>query len=512
MGIAARSFHNGPRLAAVLLACAIVFCAARPAVAGEVREPAVAGLFYPEDAAELSKTVKDLLARAEKKPLAGRLRGLVVPHAGYRFSGPVAASAYAEVGKGDFSKVLLLGVSHRSRFAGACVSGASFFKTPLGAVPISPEARKIAALPGMNQNGCPDGEEHSLEVQLPFLQTVLDGFSLIPVMVSEARPETLAKRLAPFVDDFTLVVASSDLSHYYSYERASALDAICAEAVPNLDFSKITHCQACGIVPMATLMALARDRGWKGVLLDLRNSADTAGPMRQVVGYMAVAFVDENPAGTKAAAKASPPPPPGEAAKGASMESSFSEKDRADLLTLARSVIASKLDAGTSVTRPENPSPVMAEKRGVFVTLHKNGALRGCIGTIEPVMPLLEGVEQDAAFAAFQDPRFMPLGLDELSKVDIEISVLTVPKPLEHDGPEDLIKKLRPGIDGVILSKGGRRATFLPQVWEQLPNPENFLINLCRKAGFTPNCWRDPDVLVETYQAEHFGESQEPSP
>ncbi|MEW5735414.1 MAG: AmmeMemoRadiSam system protein B [Thermodesulfobacteriota bacterium] len=490
----------------------------RPALAGAqepVREPAVAGQFYSADAKELSAEVESLLAAAKRKALPGRLRGLVVPHAGYRFSGPVAASAYVEVPR-DITKVLLLGISHYSRYAGACVSPAASWETPLGRVPVSPDAALLRKIPGFSLASCPDEREHSLEVQLPFLQKRLARFTLLPVMISEAEPVALAEGLAPFIDDNTLVVASSDLSHYYSYERAAALDAICAEAVPNLDFTKIGRCQACGIIPVTALMEIARARGWKGVLLDLRNSADTAGPMRQVVGYMAVAFVDTAPA----VAPATPRPPPAgkiapsckPGAQGATMQSSYSQKDISALLALARSAIRAKLVKGATVTRPENPSPALSEKRGCFVTLHKDGDLRGCIGTIEPVMSLVEAVEQNAVHAAFRDPRFAPLSADELPRVDIEISVLTVPEPLPHDGPDDLLKKLTPGKDGIILSRGGRRATFLPQVWEQLPNPEVFLINLCRKAGFTPNCWRDPDVLVERYRVEYFGERDPSDP
>lgn len=186
---------------------------------------------------------------------------------------------------------------------------------------------------------------------------------------------------------------------------------------------------------------------------------------------------------------------------------SLSEEERKDLLALSRSVIESELDRNASIKRPAVVSESLMEKRGCFVTLHQKGALRGCIGTIEPVTPLIDCVEENALNAAFKDPRFPSLKKSELPEIEIEISVLTVPEELDVEDAEDLKRKLKPGRDGVILSRGHRKSTFLPQVWEQLPDKESFLGHLCEKGGMDRKAWMDTDTVVKTYRAEYFSES-----
>jgi len=186
--------------------------------------------------------------------------------------------------------------------------------------------------------------------------------------------------------------------------------------------------------------------------------------------------------------------------------STLTDEDRNTLLKLARSVITAEIIKDSSADRPEVISPAMKEKRGCFVTLHKKGILRGCIGTIEPVKSLISGVEDNALNAAFRDPRFPPAKADELTDIDIEISVLTVPRILEWENGEDLKRKLKPGVHGVILSQGWHSSTFLPQVWEQLPDTQLFLEHLCQKGGMKKTCWMDKETVVKVYEAEYFSE------
>jgi AmmeMemoRadiSam system protein A len=188
------------------------------------------------------------------------------------------------------------------------------------------------------------------------------------------------------------------------------------------------------------------------------------------------------------------------------MGSNLTDEDRKWLLELARSVIMAKLKPGTKAELPQNLSPGLRQKQGCFVTLEKNGRLRGCIGTIEPVHSLFEGVKDNALNSAFQDSRFSPVKASELPDIKIEISVLTLPQHLAYTDAEDLRAKLKPGVHGVILSKGFRRATFLPQVWEQLPNTDDFLAHLCRKAGMDADCWKKGDAQIQIYEVEHFSE------
>ena len=184
----------------------------------------------------------------------------------------------------------------------------------------------------------------------------------------------------------------------------------------------------------------------------------------------------------------------------------LTEKDKAFLIRLARSAIEAALDAGQKEAIPDDVSPALLKKGGCFVTLHKKGALRGCIGTIEPVQSLVKSVEENAVNAAFKDPRFSSLNSEELSDIDLEVSVLSVPQKLIFKDPEDLKRQLKPGIHGVILSRGWQRSTFLPQVWDQLPDPELFLRHLCEKAGLHGDCWQDPKIEIEVYEASYFSD------
>lgn len=186
--------------------------------------------------------------------------------------------------------------------------------------------------------------------------------------------------------------------------------------------------------------------------------------------------------------------------------SPLTDKNRDILLRLARSAIASELIKDAGIERPGNIPDQLEEKRGGFVTLHSSGLLRGCIGTIEPVKSLLTCVEDNALNAAFRDPRFPPLKLAEFSKVNIEISVLTVPRELTFKDGEDLKRQLKPGIHGVIVSRSWQSATFLPQVWKQLPETEVFLAHLCEKGGMAGTAWQDRDTTVKVYEAEYFSE------
>ena len=188
--------------------------------------------------------------------------------------------------------------------------------------------------------------------------------------------------------------------------------------------------------------------------------------------------------------------------------SDLTDDDKQVLLTLARSAIASALVKDENVQKPEEFSPALKQKRGCFVTLHKKGALRGCIGTIEPSKPLFDGVEDNALNSAFRDPRFPALKKEELADIDVEVSVLTVPRVLEYRSVEDLLAQLKPGIHGVILSSGWRSATFLPQVWDQLPDKKDFLEQLCMKGGMQRDCWQDDDTVIKVYEAVYFSENQ----
>ena len=469
-----------------------------------VRAPAVAGLFYPGDAAVLSKTVDGLLAGAAEHYIP-RLRGLVCPHAGYEYSGPAAAIGYKLLAGRDVQTVVVMGPSHYALFQGACIPNADAYKTPLGLVPISAKAKELASVapfvleprcmvqrPGWYRQSpkpapeegqdTPETWEHSVEVQVPFLQKVLKNFQILPIVVGKVDPAQVAKALAERIDDKTIVVASSDLSHYHTYLDAKRLDDRCVKAICDIDIDAMAKQEACGELPIMTLLHLARQKGWKAQLLDYRNSGDVTGEKDRVVGYTAVAFYAPAPENLAAA-------------------------ERKFLLDLARRTLVRVAAGGALPEIPEKElSPKLAEKQACFVTLTKDGALRGCIGHLTAMEPLHRAVTENARNAALRDPRFLPVKPDEVDKIKIEISVLTEPQPLPFSSPEDLLSKLHPNEDGVLLHIGPRTATFLPQVWAQLPDKVKFLEHLSQKAGCEPSAWRGKDVSVSIYHVECFEE------
>ncbi len=258
-----------------------------------IRHPAVAGMFYPDDANALRRQIRELLASvpasADPPPKA-----LIAPHAGYIYSGPVAATVYArlQAARNGVRRVLLLGPSHRVGFRGIAVSGAAAFETPLGQIPVDlAGVRQALELPGVSFLEAAHAEEHSLEVHLPFLQEALEDFSLLPLVVGEASAEQVGPVLeALWGGPETLVVISSDLSHYHDYRTAQEMDSATSQAIEELRYADIGYDDACGRNPIAGLLWVAARKGLRGETLDLRNSGDTAGPRDHVVGYGAYVF------------------------------------------------------------------------------------------------------------------------------------------------------------------------------------------------------------------------------
>jgi AmmeMemoRadiSam system protein A len=394
-----------------------------------------------------------------------------------------------------------MGPSHYAFLRGGSVTDAGLYRTPLGDVPVSEKAGRLAALrPFALEPGCtvqrpewwressrslPDREtadtwEHSVEVEIPFLQRTLGRFQLVPVVCGDMDTAPAAKALETILDDRTLIIASSDLSHYFPYAQARKLDRSCVDAICRLDLAAMEEQQACGRIPIMILMRVARDRGWKARLLDMRSSGDTSGDKARVVGYAAIAFYA----------------PSGQ---------SLGTDARRQLLGIARSALRESVATGR---RPQPPFArgLPAEETGCFVTLTRNGELRGCIGNLEAEGPLYRAVAENARSAALSDSRFAPVTAREVDKLKIEISVLSKPQPLWFSSPDDLLLKLRPGVDGVVLQIGEHVATYLPQVWDELPDKAAFMDSLAQKAGCDQEDWRKPGARVSLYEDETFGE------
>ncbi len=471
-----------------------------------VREAAVAGLFYPGTAKELGGMIDLLLANA-RPDAVGDLKAIICPHAGYQYSGLTAAFGFKLLAGRDIKTVLLLSPSHYAAFRGAYITEADVYRTPLGDVKVSPKAAKLAKLPPFTSTmdgfvrrpqwwmqspakapaegkDRPDTWEHSGEVEIPFLQTVLKDFDLVPVVFGNVDPADAAKVLVGQLDERTVIVASTDLSHYHPYDEARALDATCIQNILDLK-TDLSPEAACGAGPVLAVVNLARQNGWKPKLLDYRNSGDTSGNKSVgVVGYAAIAFF-------------------------APEKENFTRDERRQLISLARRTLTEVVATGAlpKVDEATLPKKFLGNS-GCFVTLTKQGQLRGCIGHIIAQEPLYKAVMDNARSAAIHDSRFSQVTVGELKEIEIEVSVLTAPQPLAFTSPDDLLTKLQPHKDGVVLQMQGSGATYLPQVWSQLPDKVMFLNTLAEKAGCAADAWRQPGVQVFIYHVEAFHEGE----
>ena len=487
----------------------LLFCLIGFGIMTKVHSPAVAGQFYPSDADTLKAVVDGFLDSTSARP-QGRVQAVIVPHAGYVFSGAVAAEAYASIAPTErYERVFLVGPSHREAFRGASVDvECDWYETPLGRLRVDTEVgfELIGADSIFRDFHNAHVREHCLEVQLPFLQERLREVpSIVPIIIGSVDGgglRRIARVLGPYMNEDNLFVISSDFSHYPSYEDACRVDGATGEAiasgsvdrfldvlldnarakVPNLATS------ACGQLPIAALLMMMEGRDDLEIRhLDYRNSGDAAvyGDKSEVVGYHAFSVVYKEGA---------------EKNTGASGGFSLTAEEREVLLETARRSIETAFDGKYWLPSDTQLTQTLKAECGAFVTLHLHGRLRGCIGNIVGVRPLYKTVAEMARAAAFEDDRFRPLTREELEQVHIEISVLS---PLRQiSSPDEIVL----GRDGVLMVKDGRSGTFLPQVADETGwTREEFLGHCARdKAGIGWNGWKDADLYV--YQAEVFDE------
>lgn len=474
---------------------------------GGVREPILAGSWYPGDPAKLREAVITYLdgGKSSERPVSA----LIVPHAGYRYSGPTAGKGFAAVRGESFDRVILLGPSHRVPLDGAALPNDDAWRTPLGDVPIDKTlVARLADSPGFRVFPAAHAQEHSLEIEIPFLQVALAGrFQIVPIVVGRLN-DKLCKDLAAGIDEIlterTLIVVSTDFTHFgpnYGYvpfrddiaEEIEQLDGGAIEKIEQLsptDFKTYvsrTGATICGAAPVRVLLTLLENRGGDMSRLGYARSGDLMADFTNSVSYASLAYS-----------------PPMESGGGPVPDKFLNEQEQTFLLSLARETIRARLES-KEITRVSiggefrDDSP-LREVRGLFVTLNKRTRLRGCMGNILGAFPLADGVQHQAQISAFEDPRFPLLELAEFDEIDIEISVLTPPVPVA--GPDEV----EVGRHGVLLEKHGLRAVFLPQVaTEQGWNRDTFLSQLCRKAGLGPDDWRS-GAKLEVFEAQVFGE------
>ncbi len=465
-----------------------------------VRKPVIAGTWYPGNPVDLTRDIDAYLKKVPGDGVRGRIVGLISPHAGYLYSGQIAAHGYKLIQGQHFDSVIVIGPSHRSLFRGASVYRGGGYETPLGVVPVDDDlaGRIIGHGGGIAYHPQAHTQEHSIEIQLPFLQVVLGHFSFVPIVMGDQDRracEDLAEAIYKAVKGKkVLVVGSSDLSHFHSYDKAVKLDRRVVDLVQKMDTDGLLvnlangSCEACGGGPIVVTMMVARKLGSAGVkVLKYANSGDVTGDKGRVVGYLSAALYVENHAKTKGSGNPS------------SVEKGLSDEDKKMLLEYARSTIACRLQ-GKPLPSMSSASGAAQEKRGAFVSLKKQGRLRGCIGYIEARKPLAQAVSDMALAAAFKDPRFPPLKREELADLDIEISVLTPLKKIKD------INDIKVGRDGLYVVRGFQSGLLLPQVateyrWDRL----TFLKETCYKAGLPADAWKDEKTEIYTFSAEVFG-------
>jgi len=468
-----------------------------------VREPAVAGTFYPAKPDILQRDVRAYMEQASQTNTNDELVALIVPHAGYPYSGSVAGYAYKALQADSYETVAIVGPSHHARFDGVGLSSADRWKTPLGDVKIDRAASNDFAQSCRNARFLDQvhAPEHSIEVQLPFLQESLDHFRLLPILVSDFSAGNCSSTAKALVDLYEnrrlLLIASTDMSHYPAYDDAIRVDREMLRAIETLDPTEVANTSRrllregvpglatclCGEGPVEAILMACRILGADTArVLKYANSGDAPhGSRDRVVGYGAVAIYRS------------------QSKTDSSQADRLSPDQQHRLLTIARAAVEQYLRDGKA-SHIEESDPALLAPRAVFVTLKQRGRLRGCIGTTRPVQPLVEAVRDRAIMAATQDPRFAPLTLSELGDLDIEISVLSPLSQVTSPDEIDLSKH------GVVVVRGSCSGLYLPQVAQETGwSRDQLLSHLCQeKAGLPPDAWReDAKLYVFTVQAFH---------
>ncbi|MCD4653696.1 AmmeMemoRadiSam system protein B [bacterium] len=473
-----------------------------------IRDSVYAGTWYPGTRQKLATTVDEYLKSAEIPNITGEVIGVIAPHAGYDYSAVVLAHAYKPILYRKVDVVILFGNAHREALHGVAIDNVCAYRTPLGEVELDIEiAKKLhKADPAIMIDSKPHQKEHSLEIQIPFLQrTLKPGFKIVPILFgyeSGASESKIVAALPKILKDKTfLLVASTDLSHYPSYSDAKLIDAQSMEIMSTMDAEKLKNfeasqmtksttnlaCVFCAGAATRCVMLLSKQFGADfGLKLKYANSGDiAAGDRNQVVGYGALALIDED---KNISQKIFP-------------KKELDRDEQKYLLSYSRKVLDNFVRNGKIIDLDKSVRAATLH-RGVFVTLHKNEDLRGCIGYIEPVTTCMEAVRDNTISACAKDPRFSPVTIDELDDVSIEISVLTPPIPVIS------WKDIKLGIHGIMLEKGHHRSVFLPQVpLEQGWDLETTLIYLALKAGLSADEWTDAKFKVFEAQVFHEKDS-----
>lgn len=436
----------------------------------KIRQAAVAGKFYTDNKEELLKQL-DFFEESALHDYKCSSRAIIVPHAGYVYSGQLAYCGFQYLDK-NVKNVFIIAPPHYVVVESASISSYDAWETPLGEIKLNKEINEE-----LNQRfGCAFqddafADEHSVEVQIPFIQKMLPHVKIVPILATKI--DIVEKIIANFWSNpENAFVISSDLSHFLTSAEARKLDSITAETIETKNIEKFTTNQACGACGISGLMSFARRKNYSLILVGMYNSGDITGDTSRVVGYGSWFLY--------------------EGEKNQFIKEYFSD--------YVIDVCKSSILAGFKNETPklEDIPAVFGQMGACFVTLEKQGNLRGCIGSIIAHRPLIDDLVKNAQNSAFSDPRFQPLSEDEFGELSIDVSLLSEPVKMDFDDEKDLLNQIRQDIDGIIIKERGYQAVYLPSVWEQLPDKKLFLNSLKLKAGLPEN------YFSQTFEAYRF--------
>lgn len=470
------------------------------------RQPAVAGQFYPANPDKLKATLKDLFSNAVPKKSKNVL-AIITPHAGYVYSGGVAATSFSQIDDKKYENIFIIGSSHRTAFRGASIYSKGNYITPLGTVEvnISLAEKLIKEYDFFSFNSGAHVYEHSNEVQLPFLQSVIEKeYKIVPIVLGTQSNEMckkIASALLPYFNSKNLFIISTDFSHFPNYQDAVNVDKLTADAIQSNSADNLIKTlnnnssknipglstSLCGWTSVLTMLYMTENNPALSITqIQYKNSGDVSfGDKGRVVGYWSIVVSEKK--------KQNP----------GNEEFILTEKDKKDLLEIARKTIVEYIkNKKLAEIDAKDFSENLMKNCGAFVTLHKNGALRGCIGRFTADEPLYKVVQEMAISASTKDYRFSPVKVNEIAQLEIEISVLSPMKKI------NTIDEIELGKHGIYIKKGMSSGTFLPQVATETGwTKEEFLGHCARdKAGIGWDGWKDAEIYI--YQANVFSEKE----
>lgn len=430
----------------------------------KTKQPTFDGKFYPKDTIELESKISQMI-KSNPHFYDYSSRALIVPHAGYFYSGEVAANTYQYLDK-NIKNIFIFAPAHYVDFKGIAISTAEKFATPLGQVEVNQKINEeLAKIEDINFLDAAFEKEHSIEVQIPFIQTVLPNAKIVPIVYNDCEAKEISQIIEEYYsDEENGFIISTDLSHFYPKSEAVKIDEYTANMIETLDTKNFHPAQACGNCGILGITDFAKNKEYSLIRVALTNSAEKTRDDASVVGYGGW-FLAQEP-------------------KNTFLKANFSKL----LIQIAKETIKSGIETGeVKKFNTEKLPPVLKESGACFVTLNIEGELRGCIGSVSAHRSLIDDLNNNAFSAAFDDSRFMPLTSDEFEDLTVSISLLSDPVEMNFKNEKELLNSIVPDKDGIIIQDGVNGAVYLPSVWEQLPEKVQFLGSLKQKAGLAKN-------------------------